>query len=178
MLWLLVASWAALMDEIKQAQENLRSHLANDDTSARVIYSPCDGDEIPECIYYELECKRGDYTLWFTTYIGASTMAVDLIQSSQEEPVKGTLRLRGDKVSVNLDFSEVNLATNEMDGGWILSLGTYERIAFLEVLNDTYAKDVSLSFGNYTFPLAGKVGDGYTLTQFRTHCDALANEAN
>lgn len=173
MLWLLVASWAALMDEIKQAQENLRGHLLNDENSARIVYSPCEGEDIHECINYELVCKPNDYFVWFTTYIGASTIALDLIQRSQEEPIKGTLKLSGGKVTLNIDFAELALSTNEMDGGWILTLGTYERTSFLDVLTDQHANDTSISFGEVSFPLSGKVGDGYALVKFREHCEAL-----
>ena len=168
-----VAAIAAFVFTASQAKsEEFHSYLSEnqDPPSAHLTFSPCTGEEVAECVSYNLSCDPAQSP---PLQVGILTgpvenMAIALIKAS--EGLYAHIGISGGPAKVDVPMSTIHVDTNEMDGGWMLTVGTYDEEAFLDALPAGKGEGAAMTVGGETFQLSPQKGDGAKLVQWRDAC--------
>ena len=171
-----VAAIAAFVFTASQAKsEEFHSYLSEnqDPPSAHLTFSPCTGEEVAECVSYNLSCDPAQSP---PLQVGILTgpvenMAIALIKAS--EGLYAHIGISGGSAKVDVPMSTIHVDTNEMDGGWMLTVGTYDEEAFLDALPAGDGEGVTMTVGGETFQLSPQKGDGAKLVQWRDACKRI-----
>lgn len=139
--------------------------------AAHLTFSPCTGEEVSECVSYSLSCDPARTPpLEISILTGpVEPMAIDLIKASAGLTYAKVALSAGGK-SIDLPISMIHVDTNEMDGGWMLSLGTYDTAPLLDTLSKENSEGATVAIGGKVFSLAPQKGDGAKLAQWRDAC--------
>ncbi|MCR6501793.1 hypothetical protein MUO32_22405 [Shinella sp. CPCC 101442] len=139
--------------------------------AAHLTFSPCTGEEVSECAAYSLSCDPArSPPLQISIITGpVEPMAIDLIKASAGLAYAKVALSAGGK-SIDLPISMIHVDANEMDGGWMLSLGTYDTAPMLDTLSKDNSEGATIAIGDRTFALAPQKGDGAKLVQWRDAC--------
>jgi len=139
--------------------------------AAHLTFSPCTGEEVSECVAYSLICDPAQTPpLQISILTGpVETMAIDLIKSSAG-PAYAKVPLSAGAKKVDLPISMIHVDANEMDGGWMLNLGTYDTAPLLDTLSKDNSEGATVTIGDQIFSLAPQKGDGEKLVKWRDAC--------
>lgn len=139
--------------------------------AAHLTFSPCTGEEVSECVAYSLSCDPArPPPLQISILTGpVEPMAIDLIKASAGSTYAKVALSAGGK-SIDLPISMIHVDANEMDGGWMLSLGTYDTAPLLDTLSKDNSEGASITISDRMFSLAPQKGDGAKLVQWRDAC--------
>ncbi|MEQ1945154.1 hypothetical protein ABMA32_22305 [Mesorhizobium sp. VNQ89] len=135
---------------------------------ASIDYSECTGAEVAECISHSLWC--GEFgSLNFTVIVGpveriAATLIIDT-----EGAAEGQLLLAGGWPTT-LEINSIEVSSNELDGGWMLSLSIANGEAIFEHWNDSSTEGAEIEVGGQRFPLSPRSGDGAKLMELKAAC--------
>ena len=171
-----VVAAAALVFAASQAKsEEYHSYLVEnqDPPSAHLTFSPCTGEEVAECVSYSLSCDPAQTP---PLQVGVLTgpvekMAIALIKAS--EGIYAHVGFSGGSTKVDAPMSTIRVDTNEMDGGWMLTVGTYDEEAFRNALPAGDGEGATMTVGGETFQLSPQKGDGAKLVQWRDACKRI-----
>lgn len=164
----------AVLSATSARSEELFSYFSQSDDPPRtsVTISPCTGDEVAECVSHSLSCAKapgGEPEL--TIVVGdVEKIASSLIVGTKGQ-AKARLKLAGG--SVSLAITSVRLDSNDMDGGWIATVGLGRIDDFYDVLTEKGSEGASLVVAGKHFPLAPQKGDGKKLVAWKDACIAL-----
>lgn len=139
--------------------------------AAHLTFSPCTGEEVSECVAYSLVCDPAQTPpLQINILTGpVETMAVDLIKASAGATYANIPLSAGAK-KIDLPISMIHVDANEMDGGWMLSLGTYDTAPLLDALSKESSEGATVTIAGTAYSLAPQKGDGAKLLQWRDAC--------
>lgn len=139
--------------------------------AAHLSFSPCTGEEVSECVAYSISCDPARTPpLQISILTGpVEPMAIDLIKASAGLTYAKVILSAGGN-NIDLPISMIHVDANEMDGGWMLSLGTYDTAPLLDSLSKDNSEGAAIAIGDRTFALAPQKGDGAKLAQWRDAC--------
>ncbi len=139
--------------------------------AAHLTFSPCTGEDVSECVAYSLACDPAQTPpLQINILTGpVETMAVDLIKASAGATYANVPLSAGAK-KVDLPISMIHVDANEMDGGWMLGLGTYDTAPLLDTLTKETSEGATITIAGTAYSLAPQKGDGAKLLQWRDAC--------
>ena len=142
-----------------------------DQAAAHLTFSPCTGEEVSECVAYSLVCDPAQTPpLQISILSGpVEEMAVDLIKASAGATYANVPLSAGPK-KIDLPISMIHVDANEMDGGWMLSLGSYDTAPLLDTLSKETSEGATITIAGTTYSLAPQKGDGEKLMQWRDAC--------
>lgn len=140
--------------------------------AAHLTFSPCTGDEVSECVAYSLVCDPAQTPpLQINILSGpVETMAVDLINKASSGATYANVPLSAGAKKIDLPFSMIHVDANEMDGGWMLSLGTYDTAPLLDTLSKETSEGATITIAGTAYSLAPQKDDGKKLMQWRDAC--------
>ena len=124
---------------------------------------------------YSLFCaKTSGGSPQFTIVGGDGQKVASALIVGTDGHAKAQLRLGGG-ATIAIPVSAVDFDTNEMDGGWTvtMSLGSPE---IFDGLTDRSSEGASLTISGKRFPLAPQKGDGKKLVAWKNACEALKAE--
>ena len=139
--------------------------------AAHLTFSPCTGEEVSECVAYSISCDPAQTPpLQISILTGpVETMAVDLIKAFAGATYANVPLSAGGK-KVDLPISMIHVDANEMDGGWMLSLGSYDTAPLLDTLSKENSEGAAITIAGMAYSLAPQKGDGAKLLQWRDAC--------
>lgn len=139
--------------------------------AAHLTFSPCTGEDVSECVAYSLMCDPAQTPpLQINILTGpVETMAVDLIKAATGATYANVPLSAGAK-KVDLPISMIHVDANEMDGGWMLNLGTYDTAPLLDTLSKETSEGATITIAGTAYSLAPQKGDGAKLLQWRDAC--------
>ncbi|MEQ1943521.1 hypothetical protein ABMA32_13990 [Mesorhizobium sp. VNQ89] len=156
----------------------LHAYLTKDEAQKRasIDYSECSGDEVPECISHSLSC--GEFgSANFTVTVGpVERIAASLIIGT-EGAAEGQLLLAGGWPTT-LAINSIEVSSNELDGGWMLSLTIGNAEAVFEHWNNSSTEGAEIEVGGERFSLAPRPGDGAKLMDFKAACGGSQQPAS
>lgn len=156
-----------------QATETMNAILSDD--ARTLAYSPCAGEEVAECISYDINCRNdtefGD-TLAMLVF-GADedpntrTLAKTLIDKPFGE---ASVRFGVGELSIDLSVAAVTVSRDELNGDWDLALVFDNGDAFLDSLTESAAKNVTADVAGYTVVLSADAETANKLVELRQAC--------
>lgn len=166
------AAVASLVTLLPASADNLGAHLriTEDRAWATLKISPCAGDEVDECVAHQLSCERGKWLPEFSIYYGPVESIAATLVAGSEGLAEGVLTLSSGTVSIRLKIPAIHLDQNEMDGGWILTVGVSNMDDVFEVLTARNSEGAAIQIGGQMFSVAPQRGDGEKLSQWRDVC--------
>ena len=142
---------------------------SDDPAGASITVSPCKADEVTECEAHILSCVQEWRQLELTIVVGnVEKIASGLIVGTQGM-AEGTLRLEGG-TPVTIEITSIEAVTNELDGGWTLSLGFANSRHVFEAIGKTNGDGGAIELVGERFPIAPQPGDGAKLAQLKAAC--------
>lgn len=169
---------AATLSTTPTHSEDLFSYFSKSDDPPQtsVTISPCTGDERTECaLEHSLSCAKTSGGWPQLTIIGRN---VGKIVSSLIAETGGhtEARLKLAKGSINLPITSVEAYPNDMDGGWIVTVGVGRVDDFFYAFTEKSSEGASLVVAGERFPLAPRKGDGKKLVAWKNACIALEGQ--
>nr|WP_298098867.1 hypothetical protein [uncultured Shinella sp.] len=139
--------------------------------AAHLTFTPCTGEDVSECVAYSLSCDPAQTPpLQINILTGpVEPMAIDLIKASAGLTY-AKVGLAAGKTTIDLPISMIHVDANEMDGGWMLNLGTYDTAPLLDALTKDNSEGAAITIGDTRFSLAPQKGDGAKLMKWRDAC--------
>jgi hypothetical protein len=154
--------------------ENLFSYFSKTDEppEASIDVSPCTGEIVPECISHNLSCDRlsGGELEFKIVLSHFETIAPFVITGISGQ---GKVELKLSNRSVPLAITSIRVNPNDMDGGWIATVGLGTVDDFFEALSEKSSEGASLVVAGQRFSLAPQKGDGKKLVSWKDACIAL-----
>lgn len=136
---------------------------------ASITISPCRSDEVAECEAHILRCDKEWEQVEFDIIVGnIEAVAAGLIVGTQGM-AEGMLRLSG-TTSVAVEITRIEVVANELDGGWMLSLGFANSHEVLAAIRDPDGEGADIELAGEHFSLAPQPGDGAKLARLATAC--------
>lgn len=158
--------------------EKLYSYFEQRDNppGTSVTLSPCTGSEVDECISHVLSCEKNLGEQPRFTMIGENIVEIaSSIITEWENNSRVKLELINKNIDITIKYIEVY--PNEMDGGWVITLGVGTADDFFYALNDKNSEGASLVVAGKRFPLAPQKGDGKKLVAWKNACMALEGQS-
>jgi hypothetical protein len=144
---------------------------SEDPAGASITISPCKADEVTECEAQILSCEQEWQSLEFTIIVGnVEKIASGLIVGTQGI-AEGMLRL-SEGASITIEITNIEAVTNELDGGWTLTLGFANSRDLFEAIGDKSGEGGEIELAGERFPIAPQPGDGAKLAQLRAACQS------
>jgi hypothetical protein len=150
------------MSAVAFAEENKLYVIPSEGVGNAVYYSTCPtNDSWQECLSHELGCDltKGVPNIYLRIIEAAHGSNFDLpalIGSIVASPIQSKeleFGLNKGAVTARVSIDEFALSRNEMDGGWILSLYTFEPRTLFEVLTLRTAEGATASVGDASFSI-------------------------
>ncbi|RWN25251.1 hypothetical protein [Mesorhizobium sp.] len=156
--------------------EQLFSYFSqgDDPLQATVTISPCQGEEVAECVSHSLSCSAASWIgPEFTIITGNVEKIAAALIVGTEGRAKALLKLAGGVTTVDLTIPSIHVDANEMDGGWSATLGIGNKDAFFDALTKKSSEGATFVVGGEIFLLAPQDGDGENLLKWKTACAAI-----
>lgn len=114
---------------IARSEQQLFSYFfqGNDPQQATVTISPCQGEEVAECVSHSLSCSAASWIgPEFTIITGNVEKIASALIVGTEGRAKAVLKLAGGVTTVDLTIPAIHMQTKWMEGGqppWELETG-------------------------------------------------------
>lgn len=160
---------------LSQAEE-MHAYFAKieDPLGANLSISPCTGEEVYECVHHSFGCSGSKWQgPKLSIIVGPIEQIASKLIIGTEGAAKGTLKLSEGAVNVEARINAVELATNEMDGGWLLDISFANGDTMFDAITEKSSVGAKLEVGGVEFDLAPERGDAAKLVELKNACLAL-----
>jgi len=148
------------------------SYLTDDPAGADLTFSPCQEDELAECVAHVLTCRESDSwsDVEFTIIYGDVEKIVTALVVGTAGTANADLILKGRADSVPLQIPSIQIDSNELDVAWMMTLSVGNSEDIFEAITAASAEGAKLIVGGESFTLAPQAGDGSKLVKFKEAC--------